>query len=345
MREVLEEARQAAVGLRESLETLRKDPHGPIMFYLNAEHKFLYWDARLQELGVDTSRGLDPLYFRPGKKPPRTGKKTNELVKAATLTKQWYFVWGAGTEVILKGIGDRAWSRMLARHRWWRPAPAAPDAAADARRAFDAMADMLERFVIYQAVGFADEAPDLGVRTAASAVLAGWARSNISLAGKQGIRLRRALSPVAEAPGKLEQALREELPGAVRLAVEDSKRASVRGPREPLRSTGNKDPNLVRRIASSLEKTAKPEAEAELAAIVQDFEMKEYARVEDRVDLDALEQSTKLSPQQAAVWKQVRAGAEIGEIAAELGIPKEQVSVVKNKAIEKLTRTRKASGL
>lgn len=69
------------------------------------------------------------------------------------------------------------------------------------------------------------------------------------------------------------------------------------------------------------------------------------ARIEDAELLDSLEQVAGLSPQQTAVWRRLRQGMEIAEIAVELGISKNSVSVQKNNAIKKLKEARRAAGL
>ncbi len=75
----------------------------------------------------------------------------------------------------------------------------------------------------------------------------------------------------------------------------------------------------------------------EIDPALEEFELKEAARQQIE-QLDMLEQRAKLSPQQAEVWRRLRRGMEIEEVAAELGIPKTQVSVAKNKAIQKLQK-------
>ena len=67
------------------------------------------------------------------------------------------------------------------------------------------------------------------------------------------------------------------------------------------------------------------------------------AELDRKETLDALERATELSPQQKAVCKRLRQDKSISEIADELGIPKNQVSVQKNLAIKKLRKAREAS--
>lgn len=81
----------------------------------------------------------------------------------------------------------------------------------------------------------------------------------------------------------------------------------------------------------------------EVATITSEDE--QIAELERKETLDALEKKAGLSQQQAAVWQWLRRGTEIKEIAAELGISENSVSVQKHNAVKKLKEARRAAGL
>jgi RNA polymerase sigma factor (sigma-70 family) len=74
-------------------------------------------------------------------------------------------------------------------------------------------------------------------------------------------------------------------------------------------------------------------------------EDEQMAELERKEILDALEQAAGLSPQQAAVWQRLRRGMRISEIAAELGVSENSVSVQKHNAIKKLKEAKRAAEL
>jgi RNA polymerase sigma factor (sigma-70 family) len=81
----------------------------------------------------------------------------------------------------------------------------------------------------------------------------------------------------------------------------------------------------------------------EVTTIISEDE--QIAELERKETLDALEKKAGLSQQQAAVWQWLRRGTEIKEIAAELGISENLVSVQKHNAVKKLKEARRAAGL
>jgi DNA-binding NarL/FixJ family response regulator len=102
-----------------------------------------------------------------------------------------------------------------------------------------------------------------------------------------------------------------------------------------LERTGNEDNSLARRGKRS------PLGDmTETADDVLEFERREEARQK----LDALEQEAKLSKQQTEIWRRLRRGMEIAEIAAELDIPKRQVSTQKKRIKRKVQKVRAAAG-
>lgn len=74
----------------------------------------------------------------------------------------------------------------------------------------------------------------------------------------------------------------------------------------------------------------------EVATIISEDE--QIAELERKETLDALEKKAGLSQQQAAVWQWLRRGTEIKEIAAELVISENSVSVQKHNAVKKPKR-------
>ncbi len=112
---------------------------------------------------------------------------------------------------------------------------------------------------------------------------------------------------------------------------------------ETLRSLRNLRPpkeDEEPRTPVPLEEGPDPGAEDEDLA---EFVLQETLRSHQQ--LDALEQVAELSSQQAAIWERLRNGKEIAEIAAELDITVNHVSVQKHNAIKRLGAVRKAAGL
>ena len=180
-----------------------------------------------------------------------------------------------------------------------------------------------------------------------TALLAGWTGSKVSL--KRNRRLSAALVEGGTIPAK---ALPRELLAAT----------FVEWPASPHEGSVK---DFVNRVTRSLERmgreaTIRPEkvrdappGEAgrtigfsEILAEDEDltkFEREETLR-QQRQQLDILEQVARLSPQQTEVWRRRYKGMEIAEIAAELGISENQVSVQNHNALKKLSAARKAAG-
>jgi RNA polymerase sigma factor (sigma-70 family) len=127
--------------------------------------------------------------------------------------------------------------------------------------------------------------------------------------------------------GSFRDRLDEELPGAVRVAWDDIETVSTN-------TLLNEASNSLRRTKSETHRSLPPsEGDDSLAQ----FEAQETISQM----LDALEPEARLSAQQAEVWQLSRRGMEIAEIASNLGISRNQVSVQKHNAIEKV---REAAG-
>jgi RNA polymerase sigma factor (sigma-70 family) len=182
---------------------------------------------------------------------------------------------------------------------------------------------------------------DLGVhptnREIQAGLLSGW------VAAKTNLNVNQRISAALAAGGKASaEALAEELPGAVTIAwgagSEKEFLADVRRSIEGLAREAEIRPANVRDDA--IEEAA--------AAFASDEDLAEFEREETlrlrRQQLDELEQVAGLSPQQTEVWRRSYKGMEIAEIAAELGISENQVSVQKHNAAKKLSDARKAAG-
>lgn len=164
---------------------------------------------------------------------------------------------------------------------------------------------------------------------------AGWAGSQLNL--DRNKRLHAALTGWG---GSVSENLARELPGAILAAygalVEDEQHSgSFLTPiAKALENIGGESASRPDKLTSLL-----PD---EALNAPKDEQMVELERKEI---LDALEQAAGLSPQQVEVWQLLRRGKEISEIAAELDISKNSVSVQKHKAVEKLKEARRAAGL
>jgi DNA-binding CsgD family transcriptional regulator len=159
---------------------------------------------------------------------------------------------------------------------------------------------------------------------------AGWVGSQVNLVVNK--RLRAALSGWSKPP--LEN-LAQELPGAILAAsAEYEDAAEDRGSyvtqiTRVLEDLGSERAGRPRKL-TSLSSGAAPDS-------LEDENVSEIERTDT---LDTLERAAKLSPQQAEVWRRVRQDKSIAEIAAELTITENQVSVQKNNAIKKLSEAR-----
>jgi RNA polymerase sigma factor (sigma-70 family) len=164
---------------------------------------------------------------------------------------------------------------------------------------------------------------------------AGWAGSQLNLGRNK--RLHAALTGWG---GSVPENLARELPGAVLAAYG----ALVFNKRH----SGSFLAPIAKALANmGAESTSRPD---KLRSLPPDESLhapedEQMAELERKEILDALEQAAGLSPQQAEVWQLLRRGKEIREIATELGITKNSVSVQKCKAVEKLKEARRVAGL
>jgi hypothetical protein len=153
----------------------------------------------------------------------------------------------------------------------------------------------------------------------------------------------------------------QELPSASLIAWED------REPTEALRSTGNRDKNLTRRVAANLEKVGNEdatrpgklvhdtfgtedqevggqvgEALAQNDQLLEEFVLREAAR-QERAQLEVWVEEAGLSEQQRCVYElDLRPGNNTASIAQELGIAESSVRVQRRNYTAKI---RKAAGL
>jgi DNA-binding CsgD family transcriptional regulator len=116
---------------------------------------------------------------------------------------------------------------------------------------------------------------------------------------------------------------------------------------------GEKHRKLVQRVARALERGGNEanslarrgklsllgEA-AETDDEISKFELQEEARQK----IAALEEKAGLSKQQAEIWRRLRRGMEIAEIAGDLDIPGKQVSTQKRRIKRKMQSVREAVG-
>ena len=127
----------------------------------------------------------------------------------------------------------------------------------------------------------------------------------------------------------------EEWGASEAILVGNTYREFVQRVARALERTGNEDNSLARRGKRS------PLGDmTETADDILEFERREEARQK----LDALEQEAKFSKQQTEIWRRLRRGMEIAEIAAELDIPKRQVSTQKKRIKRKVQKVRAAAG-
>lgn len=244
-----------------------------------------------------------------------------------------------------RSIKNARWGiecRVVARHRR-SPAQAALEAY---------LFVMRNAPIIYGTYASRREGPpgERRLEEAAAGILSSWVRSGL----KQYGDLQKALSE----EGSPEGVLIRELPGAV-LAEYAEMYAENTDPssgdqtsalreqvREPYKELRNRVANRLRtsggeaeRLLQHSAKLAQPEADFDL----EDFELRETLRQQLR-QLEALEQTAGLSPQQMDVWRLAREGKDNAEIAAQLGVGKNQVSVVLHNAKKKLVEARKVAG-
>lgn len=149
----------------------------------------------------------------------------------------------------------------------------------------------------------------------------GWVGSQLNF--NLNKRLKAALTGWGES---FPENLVRELPGAVLAAYEAQGDGTfVTQVSRMLKEMGSESASRPGKLTSLL-----PE---NVMNIPKDEDMAKFENVEM---LNVLEQAASLSPQQTAVWWRLREGKEIREIAVELGISENSVSVQKNNAIKKL---------
>lgn len=352
------------------------DPKGAALSLLFSMDQMLDSMDRLLDLGLDVSDLRNPTVVPiAAERRPRTEREARKIeaeIKSLTnLYMLWFPVTGAGAHVIYSEVGKDSLAEVLYRflRAWYGEAAKEEVSSLVSKSSLNWLAFACALWLIEPVGEIKEQAPRINsaawgrmrhafeVRTlgtsalylrkgsraeytSAAKSLAGWASSNISLGGQVGTRLRKALGENLSPKDQYERLL-QELPGAMLEAWN----ARLAG--EPLRSTGNRDTNLVSRIDTLIGKTAKSEREAELAEtlsndendeLLQDFELREDATRQ----LNALEEAAGLSPQQTKIWRCLRAGKEVQEIAVELRISRNQVDVQKSNAVGKL---KKAAGL
>jgi hypothetical protein len=192
-------------------------------------------------------------------------------------------------------------------------------------------------------------------RSASANAAAGWSLANLSLRGKPGEVLRRALGEDAPLTVQYERFL-QELPSASLIAWED------REPTEPLRSTGNRDKNLARRVATNIEEignesTTRPrklvhdafgmadqEVDSKVVeALGQNDQLLEEFNLLELAQLEIWAETAKLTEQQQRVYElDKRSDYDTADIARELGIAESSVRVQRRNYSAKI---RRAAGL
>lgn len=187
-------------------------------------------------------------------------------------------------------------------------------------------------------------------RAAASNALAGWSLSNVSLRGKAGGSLRRALGTDPEETQYAR--FLKELPGATQIALEDWSKAG-----EPLRPAGDGYKSLVRRVAGLLERSGSEAATKPNKVTDLDLSRRDYGGGDDlleefeaeetlRADLGRLKdwvEKASLSEQERQVYElDMQTDYNATVAAQQLHIPEGQVRAVRKRYHDKL---RKAAGL
>lgn len=201
---------------------------------------------------------------------------------------------------------------------------------------------VVEGFILAQqikdelwSIGFNPDTLSPTIREGVAAMLTGQTEAMISLTQNK------RLSAVLGEGGGARKKLLEELPGAV-IEVWSAAKAIL---------AGGKYRTLVQRVARALERAGNEsnylERKGKLSLVVDmataDDELLEFERQEEaRQKLDALEQKAKLSRQQVEIWRRLRRGMEIAEIASDLDIPGKQVSTQKKRIMHKMQRVRAA---
>ncbi len=189
---------------------------------------------------------------------------------------------------------------------------------------------------------------------ASSDAMAGWSLANISLEGNPGAALRRALGEELPYQTQYERLLRG-LRSASLIALEDHE------PEEPLHPTGNREKNLVRRVAELVEKAgnedatrpgklihenfgmADNEAEGrrkeeprEPDQLLEEFELRETAQ-QQREQLKAWMKQAKFSEKERRVCElDLQTDYNTKEIARRLGTTESTVRVQRKNYVAKV---------
>jgi hypothetical protein len=352
----VEAARTYFRAMLESLGKLRSNSPGDAGWALlgYAGHQVALLDARLKKLGVDTSLGLDPVYLLPSARPPAGDEQVITLLLTVFEARQWAAVHYSGTHARYIAIGEETLTAVAAAYRG-RPILPSREVAAMVTDEIGAymLENMLytwERCLVDEAAMGMEAMPTKRLRGVGRDMLTGWARANITLAGKEGGRLRRALGPGDR--HAQEELLMRELPGAASMAWKEMK------PQEPLRTTGEADENLRRRIARLLENAGtetalhpeKVEDEAQsveefVGAVdpaLEEFELKESVR-QDLGRLEVWVEKAKLSEGEQQVYElDMRTGHDTAAISQELQVAPSTVRQFRKRYRDKV---RHAAGL
>ena len=331
----IESAAQQWREMYKALEEVKGRPHSGAAF-LSYYGKRVGWTAdRLLELGLDVSDLRNPRVVPvPTVGQPKTKSEarrwdaeTNFRVEQLMLS---YSVTGVGTHVVHSNVGDGPLVDALAAYAsddhtlpretiaaaisrpnleylalacaMWLLEPTGPMKASAADLDATCFNRMLYAFEINPLTRVHRQARDdkltAAERVASTDAAAGWSVANLSLSGKPGAAIRQALDKKGTLTAQYERFL-NELPSASLIAWED------REPSEPLRSTGNRDKNLARRVAAVVEQVgnedatrpgklvrdtpgtageegAEPSAEHHAAPdpLLEEFELRETARQE-----------------------------------------------------------------
>jgi hypothetical protein len=266
------------------LEDIKGSPHAGANFLSHHRDQMAYSTDRLLELGLDVS---DHRNFRvvpvPAARHPKT-KDEARTWEAETLIRieqhmLSYAVTCAGTHVVHSAVEDEALVEVLVGYTSDADARLRESIAAlIARSTLEYVALACSLWLLEPTGAMRASAADLdaacfnrmlyafeinplmrahrqvknnklpeAVRSASMDAAAGWSLANLKWNGKPGDVLRRAL-------GEEYERYLQELPSASLIAWAD------REPLESLRSTGNRDKNLARRVAANLEKIGNEDA-------------------------------------------------------------------------------------
>jgi hypothetical protein len=354
--DVVGEARRVFRALCEKFNELRSDDTGDAGWALfgYAQHQVELLDARLELLGVDTSRGLDPVYLLPHARPPAGNEHVMSLMLTVFDARRWCAIYYSGVRAHHIAMGEETLAAIVAAH-CRRPPPVPPEAvgALVDKIGLYILQNMLytwERCLVFEAGINMQEMPTKRLREVGRDILTAWARENIRLTGREGGRLRRALGNEGFLHAQ-EELLMRELPGTVTLAWKDLQ------PTEPLRSTGRGETNLVRRIARLIEDAGNEETKrpgklvqetfgvaatqdkegrstehlgAAEDELIEEFELRETLRQETGALREWLEKA-KLSEQERQVYElDMQTDHDTRAIARKLSITKDHVRVVRS---------------